>query len=379
MFADRRLAIALVGALMALSTSSAAIAASKGGGGGAITPDPALRCGDTITRSTLFTRDIDCSGTSTGDASFYVNTPGITIDLGGFSMTGYGEMYVFKVRASNVTIRNGTLRITNGGEGVDIGYPGTVLSKLTIRAPHDGSYGIVCQPLGDPPGGIAGVSVSGVTIVGGGEAINAIDCQLSVSSTTITDVLYYGINAMRSNATVPVRAAISGVTVYGVGGTEQYYAAVQGLRIPMTISNSYLHHSANGVLFLGFGAGPLTLQGSRVEYNAYDGASVTSAYSDGSAASISSNVFLSNGVSGLYLQDSTAGTVVKGNTSNQNNYGFYADTSTVASSGNTARLNVSFGFFGGPSIATSSTDRCYGNNPGGPQSLGAWTCTETSK
>src|SRR6185369_7080128 len=90
-------------------------------------------CGTTITSSTTLTADQAC----TGDGLIIVGD-GLTIDLGGHTLSGDGDAGDFGIDVSgapHVTIRNGTVR----GFAVGVGSQSTAsvqvkLSNLTLRA-----------------------------------------------------------------------------------------------------------------------------------------------------------------------------------------------------------------------------------------------------
>lgn len=77
----------------------------------------ALSCGDTITTSTTLTEDLDCS--TGGSDGLYIDGDGITLDLGGHTITGAGGDDGYEgievINNDNVTIENGTIKFFQDG------------------------------------------------------------------------------------------------------------------------------------------------------------------------------------------------------------------------------------------------------------------------
>src|SRR5260221_10293181 len=70
-----------------------------------------LICGDTITRNLVLTGDLDCS--AAGTDGLHVGASGITLDLGGHTITGSGggagQYGIVSDGYNRVTITNGTI------------------------------------------------------------------------------------------------------------------------------------------------------------------------------------------------------------------------------------------------------------------------------
>ena len=112
---------------MMLAAAIVAVAAVAGAG-----PVQAAgpSCGDVLTVDTTLTADLSCAG----DA-LVVAGPGVTLDLGGYTVTGPGRRFdVFhtavRVTAADVTVRNGT--IDQYVYGVVSAAPGTDVTRLRM-------------------------------------------------------------------------------------------------------------------------------------------------------------------------------------------------------------------------------------------------------
>lgn len=373
---SRSLVIALATALLASTLLGGVAAAAKpSSSGGAGTSDPSLACNDVIVRSTTLTRDYDCG--------FFVGADGVTVDLGGHTVIG------LTLTGRGVTVRNGIVR-----SGVLIEKPGATLSKLTVRyAPNSYGAAVECSPFGPEP---PSLTMSSVQIVGGALGIDAFDCDLVASGTTVTGA-QIGIQLQRGSAASPVRASLTNVVVE----SSQAHGIVSWA-VPLSVSSSKVLRSGGyGLVHDGtvsFGApgyAALTLQGSTFDSNGWGGVYAYRAYSDGAVATITNNVFVNNGfgvrdefslpAGGLVIEDLTAGSQIKGNTANYNYRGFLAVAGgPIASSGNVARFNT-FEGFSAPNYAgvfsASSTDRCFGNSDGttAAQDDGHWVCNPTTR
>jgi parallel beta-helix repeat protein len=93
----------------------------------------AVACGDVITQDTTLTQDL----TNCTDDGLVVAAPNVTLDLGGHTVAGWGNGAGIRIKADNVTVRNG--RVTDFFEGVFAegsmytSIAGGTVSNLTLR------------------------------------------------------------------------------------------------------------------------------------------------------------------------------------------------------------------------------------------------------
>ena len=111
-----------------LLAAAVVAAATVAGAGPARAAGPA--CGDVLTADTTLTADLSCSG----DA-LVVAAPGVTLDLGGHTITGPGRRFevfdtAIRVTAAGVTVRNGT--IDQYVYGVVSAAPRTDVTRLRL-------------------------------------------------------------------------------------------------------------------------------------------------------------------------------------------------------------------------------------------------------
>jgi hypothetical protein len=117
--------------LVALVIAGAVVGSAAGASG---SRSAAVTCGQVITANTTLTRNVrNCPGNG-----LVVAAPNVTLDLGGYTVSGSGGGFGITVAADGVTVRNGT--VTNFSSGIDGegGYlqpsaNGAVISALTIR------------------------------------------------------------------------------------------------------------------------------------------------------------------------------------------------------------------------------------------------------
>jgi hypothetical protein len=86
-------------------------------------------CGDVITRDTTLTADLDCSGEVNRDAPLTIGADGITLDLGGHTLSAVTKYRIVNDGHDNVTIRNGTIS-SEGGAIHLIGVSGNVIRGI---------------------------------------------------------------------------------------------------------------------------------------------------------------------------------------------------------------------------------------------------------
>ncbi len=112
----RKLASSVAAALLLAASMAVPAAASD------------VACGDTITTNITLTHDLTCSGTG-----LVVGAPGITVDLGGFTLSGAGAGNGIDNNGGfdNVTITNGTIDGFANGVALS-GADSNTISHLTI-------------------------------------------------------------------------------------------------------------------------------------------------------------------------------------------------------------------------------------------------------
>jgi hypothetical protein len=94
-------------------------------------PPPPVRCGETVSKDATLTGDLSCDGTA-----LTIGAPGITVDLGGYSVTG-DITSIRNPGFDNVTIKHGSVSVNNNGIILD-GVSGNVLSDLDLAGLQDG-------------------------------------------------------------------------------------------------------------------------------------------------------------------------------------------------------------------------------------------------
>ncbi len=139
-----------------------------------ITPPPvpgSVNCGDVITQSIILTGDVlGCLGDG-----LIIGADGLTIDLGGYTLTGTGlGAGILNDGYNFVTVRNGTIQGFNYGVQLNPGTALNILELLTVSI-NLGS-GIILQDADD---GLNGNIVRNNELVGNGAALELIDSSYS--------------------------------------------------------------------------------------------------------------------------------------------------------------------------------------------------------
>jgi parallel beta-helix repeat protein len=103
-------------------------------------------CGDVLTQDTTLTADLDCSGEVARDAPLVIGADGITLDLGGHTLSAVTGYRIINDGHDNVTIRNGTISSEGGAirlSGVsgnmirDIHAEGLILGISAVNSDHN--------------------------------------------------------------------------------------------------------------------------------------------------------------------------------------------------------------------------------------------------
>lgn len=144
------------------------------GAGSASAAAGPVACGDALTRDTTLTSSLDC----TGGPGLRIDTPGVTLDLGGFTVSGDTGIGV-SVTADRVTVRGGTLQ--GFPVGVFTGFPDNEVEYAGDVAlpglPHPGDE--------EPPPAVA---LQDLRVAGGG----GIGVVVAGARTTLTDSVVTG-------------------------------------------------------------------------------------------------------------------------------------------------------------------------------------------
>jgi parallel beta-helix repeat protein len=87
-------------------------------------------CGEVITEDTTLTADLDCGGPVNRDAPLTIGADGITLDLGGHTLSGVTGYRIINQGHDNVTIRNGRIS-SDGGTILLDGVTGNKVEDIT--------------------------------------------------------------------------------------------------------------------------------------------------------------------------------------------------------------------------------------------------------
>jgi hypothetical protein len=87
-------------------------------------------CGDVLTQDTTLTADLDCSGSVNRDAPLTIGADGITLDLGGHTLSAVTGYRIVNEGHDDVTIRNGTI-FSDGGTILLDGVTGNTIEHTT--------------------------------------------------------------------------------------------------------------------------------------------------------------------------------------------------------------------------------------------------------
>jgi hypothetical protein len=85
-----------------------------------------VRCGQTIRENTTLQSDLNCDR-----SGLKIGAPGITLDLGGHSLTAHSNASILNQGYDNVTIKNGSVGVSN--EGIVLqGVSGNVIRDISL-------------------------------------------------------------------------------------------------------------------------------------------------------------------------------------------------------------------------------------------------------
>lgn len=231
-----------------------------------------VACEAVLTASVTLTADLTCMGTT----ALVVGADKITIDLGGFTLTGSEDLGVDNgLGFDGVTIKNGTIRGFNQGISIGGNAQKNVVSNVRI---------VDCPGAGIDLNDSDATKVGKTTILGGGNGV-----QIGTDGTG---------NVVEKSFIVGTAGA--GVQIFGTDNL---------------IQKNQLARTNDGIRVLG--------GGNRVLANAVDRCRAMGvAVGGGSGSLVSKNTLTGCVGSGVDVRDGATGTIVKQNTIGGNgNYG----------------------------------------------------------
>jgi hypothetical protein len=327
-------------------------------------------CGQTITQSLTLTADQTC----TGDG-LIVSGDGITIDLGGFTLSGDGDPGddgIDVSAAGRVTIKNGTIRNFDAGVASHVSAPDLVkVSKVTLRGNDFGLNAtaalLVVDKCSATENGVGlfangeNVKITATAVVGnalGGIGLNA-------DAATVAKVVSsgnggHGLELAAGGSKVVIqsslftRNAMDGVfiaeapllpgtikltqsTIIGNGGHGVRTTGSDDPQhlVTVTIANNVIEANAAGGVEVTNDSDGTVVAGNRIIGNGSDAVDID-ATSD--AAIVKGNTSIGNNGAGIFTSNASA-TLAK-NTLNANDNAIVASNGAIDGGGNTARANV---------------------------------------
>lgn len=333
-------------------------------------------CGQDITVSTTLTHDMTCPGTA-----LFVTGSGVTLDLGGHTLTGpapveaSGKVGVMVTdNRANDTVRNGNIRAFDFGVDVHAGAVNTTVTGLNISGSTLGIRTVTGSSASHLVGNVVTGTLGNAIQLGGDNNVVEGDTLTSAGGTgvlfsgnndtidgnVVTDAGAPGISLIAFPSTAPpfVDNRIVANTVRGAGRlfnsssislTSGSGTVVQGntvtgrLSTPgvfvndsanTTVYGNTLTQNAPGVLVRGTGSTGTQILSNTATAN-QNGIVVEAGPT---ATSVTGNSASSNRIDGIHV--SSPATVVTANTANYNgNWGIFAVSGTVDGGGNRATGN----------------------------------------
>lgn len=276
----------------------------------------AVDCGETLLADTVLDRDLTCPGDG-----LIVGGHGITIDLGGHTITGpgYAGAGVGGVGFQGVTIRNG--KLTGFGYGVSFeSMRESIVTGLTIGTTQVAMSIRKSDRIRVVSNTIDGTSGSGIFVL---------ECTDSEISSNGVSGVSNGIEVSNaSERTLVTRNRISATTWHGI--VVGYYSSATVLD-----SNVVVAPGGDGLVVLG------NATGTRLVRNSVTRAGGHGAYvqSDASVTALTANLATRNASDGLYVHDPTA-TLTRNIAVRNGGYGIDADASVTDGGGNVAASNA---------------------------------------
>jgi hypothetical protein len=256
---------------LAVGAVSAIVLAGSGAAGAGV---QAIACGDTITTDTTLTNDLECSGAMTPALTL---ANGVTLDLGGHTLSGAGPGDGFGINGQSYTVRNGT--VTNFGHAVET-FSGTV-------------------------------TLSDVRLLVNGQGVEALGSRVNISDSVVNR------NGVGLGGTTP-GFFVNDTTINGNGtGAVFYQGGLVGNR------DSISNNQVDGIRI---NQGVISLVDSRVNGNGAFGVFVENSYQS-PIATLIGNTVSRNGADGIRLTQGeplsfASQWYLAHNTANQNhNYG----------------------------------------------------------
>ncbi|HEY2385337.1 MAG TPA: right-handed parallel beta-helix repeat-containing protein [Candidatus Binatia bacterium] len=333
----------------------------------------AVLCGATVTADVALQSDAACASTG-----IIVGTDGITIDLGGFTLSGdgvAGHVGIDVNSHSGVTIKNGTVKSFDIGVKLALGA-GSIpvklkLADLTLRDNatkgamlkvanfsitncvflHNGDFGL------DLTSGRGTVSASMFVDNASEGAV------VATEDLKITKVIATGNGDTGLAVSDTIRVAITSSTFAGNGGAG---LSLDNFDASKVTGNTSIGNTKEGIfvassLHVATDGGPNVISGNLVAGNGMDGIHLLDPSQD---TQITKNRAIGNAGNGIFVDFDPQATLVQGNTaignvgagiatneasttvtknvSNGNGSGFSAPNGAVDGGGNTARANAGF-------------------------------------
>lgn len=282
-------------------------------------------CGQTITQSVTLTADQAC----TGDGLVVVGD-GITIDLGGFTLSGDGDpgndgVDVTGAGSGSVVIKNGTIRNFRVGIATHGMAPKLVkVSKVALRGNVDSGLDVTADQ----------IVIDKSAVTGNGFGLRTTGTTVKINATTVAGSISGGIN-VRANTLTVTKALVMGNGGRGfelsLGGSKVVIKSSQFLRngdIGLLIAeatttpgailiakNRVIGNGSTGVSLSGGDDAshlvPVTVSGNLITGNAGHGVLVGSESDD---TVVAGNRVVGNAAGGVAVASSAARVLVKGNT-----------------------------------------------------------------
>ncbi|HEY2388812.1 MAG TPA: right-handed parallel beta-helix repeat-containing protein [Candidatus Binatia bacterium] len=336
---------------------------------------PGPNCGDFLVHSVTLTADLHCTGYGLVAAA-----NGITIDLGGFTLSGDGDpndVGIISNGESKVTIKHGTI------SGFDVGIDTTMLNQnqsklkisgVTIRdCTHNGAKltgdGVTVEKSAFIANGAAGLSLDAqmATITSTAFVGNAADGlvlkgdHLKLTTSLATANGGSGVTVSPPSALLTIqsntfaRNALAGIALNTFLGTKITQNTIVGNGddgiSAATATNTFGGgvgpgnsfngnlvggNARNGIEIAGMSMGN-TIAKNRVFGNALDGIVVSS---EAQNTLIQGNTVVGNAMAGVDVENAV--NTVRKNVSNGNGLGFAAPNGVIDGGSNTARANANF-------------------------------------
>lgn len=257
-------------------------------------------CGQTITQSVTLTADQAC----TGDGLVAVGD-GITIDLGGFTLSGDGDagndgIDVTGAGSGSVLIKNGTIRNFAAGIATHGMAPKLVkVSKVALRNNNEAGFDVTAEQ----------IAIDKSSVTGNGLGLRTVGTNVKISATTVAGNFANGIDVSATTLTV-TKALVMG------NGFEGLALGLGGSKVVIK-SSQFVRNGSNGIALAEATTTPGTMlvAKNRIIGNGGSGVSVSGGDDVGRVvtAVISGNLIAGNGQFGVVVRNDSDNSVVTGN------------------------------------------------------------------